>query len=366
MYTIFLFLIPLLAWLVLGKLIFKHEFSWGEMAIQAGVTAVVLSVLVMASSHYQTIDEKLVNGVVTKLNARKEACDQTWDDYSDGFCTNEETRRVRDGQTCTTINNKRTCTPKYKTQYRSIYPWEIRYFVKTEISEHEIRRVDAQGAVAPPRFSEIKIGDPVTQSVSYTNYIKGASSTLFNQKYEDVPPIAYPDIYDYYKSRRVIYFGAASNAEFVNQWNEELSKVNSDIRKTGANAIIAVTNQNQDWAERLAQAWDAHNINDLIVVIGVDGENIEWVNVRSWSKNDLVNITIRDEVMNLKTIDKTRINDIIKSSVMEYYDEESMENFEYLAEDIPPPTWLYVIAAIILLVISPLVTLYFSRPTNRF
>jgi hypothetical protein len=336
------------------------------MGIQAAITAGVLSILVMASSHYQTVDEKLVNGVVTKLNARKESCNQNWSDYSDSFCTNETTRSVRNGQTCTTVNKIRTCAPKYKTQYRSIYPWEIKYFVKTEISEHEISRVDRQGATAPPRFSSIKVGDPVTQSVSYTNYIKGASSTLFNQKYEDVPPIAYPDIYDYYNARRVIYFGIPASADFVNKWNEELAKVNSDIRKTGANAIIAVTNQNPDWAERLAQAWDAHNINDLIVVIGADGENIKWVDVRSWSKNDLVNITIRDEVMNLKTIDKTRINDIIKFSVMEYYDEESMDNFEYLAEDIPPPTWLYIIAAIILLVISPLVTYYFSRPTNRF
>lgn len=366
MYITFLFIIPLIIWLVIAKIIFRHEFSWAEMGIQAGVTALVLAFLVMASSHYQTVDEKLVNGVVTKLNARKESCNQMWSDYSDSFCTNEDTRRVRDGQTCTTINNKRTCTPKYKTQYRSIYPWEIRYFVKTEISEHEIDRVDRQGSTTPPRFSSIQVGDPVTQTISYTNYIKGASSTLFNQKYEDVPPIAYPGIYDYYKSRRVIYFGVAASADFVNQWNEELAVVNSDIRKTGANAIIAVTNQTQDWAERLAQAWDAHNINDLIVVIGTDGENIKWVDVRSWSKNDLVNITVRDEIMNLKTIDKTRINDIIKSSVMEFYEEESMDNFEYLAEDIPPPTWLYIIAAIILFVIGPIVTYYFSRPQNRF
>lgn len=366
MYTIFLFIVPLIAWLIIGKIIFRHEFSWSEMGIQAGATAAVLAVLVFASSHYQTVDEKLVNGVVTNLNPRKESCNQTWRDYPDNFCTNEDTRRVRDGQTCSTVNNVRTCRPKYKTQYRSIYPWEIRYFVKTEISEHEISRVDAQGAVTPPRFASIKIGDPVTQMVSYTNYIKGASDTLFNQKYEDVLPIAYPQVYDYYKSRRVIYFGVPSDSKYVEQWNEELAALNADIRKKNANVIIAVTNQTQDWAERLAQAWDAHNINDLVVVIGADGDNIKWVDVRSWSKDDLVDITIRDELLNLGTIDKTRINDIIKSSVMEHYQEQSMDNFEYLAEDIPPPMWLYIVAAIILLIVGPFVTYYFSRPENRY
>lgn len=366
MYTLFLFIVPLLAWIVIGKIIFRHEFSWSEMAMQAGATAAVLTILVFASSHYQTVDEKLINGIVTKLDARKESCNQMWSDFPDSFCTNEETRRVRDGQTCTTVNNKRTCTPKYKTQHRAIFPWEIRYFVKTEISDHEISRVDPQGAVRPPRFSEIKIGDPVTQLVSYTNYIKGASDTLFNQKYEDVPLIAYPGIYDYYKTNRVIYFGTVSDQKFVNEWNDELAELNTEIRKKNVNVIIVVTDQSQDWAERLAQAWDAHNINDLVVVIGADKEYIKWVDVRSWSKDDLVNITIRDELLNIGTVDKTRINDIIKSSVMEHYQGQSMDDFEYLAEDIPPPMWLYIVAAIILLIVGPVVTYYFSRPENRY
>lgn len=366
MYITFLFIVPLLVWLIAAKLIFKHEFSWAEMGVQAGVTAAVLAGLVAMGSHYQTVDYKMVNGVVTDTIAKKKSCNQMWSDLPDSFCTNEDTRLVHDGQTCTTVNKVRTCTPKYKTQYRSIYPWEIRYFVETEISEHEISRVDAQGAVTPPRFAEIAKGDPVTQIVSYTNYIKGAADTLFNQKYEDVPPLAYPDVYDYYKVRRVIYFGAAANAKEVNEWNEQLAVLNADIRKTGANVIIGVTNAKQDWSERLAQAWDAHNINDLVVVLGVDGQDIKWVDVRSWSKSDMVNIEIRDEILNLKVVDKSRINDIIKSSVMEHYKQQPMENFEYLADDIPPPTWIYIIAAIVLLIVTPGVTYYFSRPQNRF
>lgn len=366
MYTVLLFIIPLIAWIIIAKLIFKHEFSWREMGIQAGITSVVLAILVAMGTHYQTVDYKMVNGVVTDLNARKETCNQYWSDFSDSFCTNEQTRSVRDGQTCTTVNNVRTCTPKYKTQYRSIYPWEIRYFVTTDISSHEISRVDNQGAVVPPRFAEIQKGDPVTQLVSYTNYIKGAADTLFNQKYEDVPPLAYPKIYDYYKVRRVIYFGTPSNSDDVAEWDEQLAVLNADIRKTGANVIIGVTNSTQDWAERLAQAWDAHNINDLVVVLGVNDNVIDWVDVRSWSENDIVNIQIRDEILNLNVVDKTKINDIIKSAILEHYKQQPMETFEYLAADIPPPTWMYIIAAIILLLVTPAVTYYFTRPQNRF
>ncbi len=367
MYYLALFVIPLLVWIAIAKIIFKHEFSLTEMGFQAVITSVVLLMLTLAASEYQTRDTKIVNGVVSALTPKKQSCNQMWSDWQDSFCTNQDTRSVRDGETCTTINNKRTCTPKYKTQYRSVFPWERRYFVATDINiSYEIDRVDAQGATTPPRFAMIKLNDPVSITESYTNYIKGAADTLFNQKYEDVPPIAYPKVYDYYNIRRVIYFGTPGNSSFVEQWNKEVAKLNSDIRKTGANVIINVVGGTPDWAERLAQAWDAHNINDVVVTIGVQGDSINWVDVRSWSKNDLVDIEIRDEIMNLKVVDKTRINDIIKKSVETHYEQQSMEDFAYLAEDIPPPTWLFVIVAIILLVVTPLTTLYFSNPNNPF
>lgn len=366
-YYLLLFVIPLIAWAAIAKLIFKHEFSWNEFGIQVGFTSAVLLMLVFAGTSFQTSDYKIVNGVVTELKPRKESCDQYWSDWPDNFCTNQDTRRVRDGQTCTTVNDKRTCTPKYKTQYKSVFPWETRYFVYSDIpTSYEISRVDAQGSIVPPRFSSVKVGDPVSTTESYTNYIKGAASTLFNQKYEDVPPIAYPEVYDYYNIRRVIYFGTPGSANFVNEWNKELAILNSAVRKTGANVIINVVGEQPDWAERLAQAWDAHNINDVIVTIGVDGENIVWADVRSWSKNDLVDIEIRDEIMNLKVVDKTRINGIIKTSIESHYEQQSMEDFEYLEEDIPPPTWMFVIIGIILLIVTPLITLYFSKPTNNF
>lgn len=373
--TILLFLIPLVAWMLIAKIKFAHEFTWEEMAIQGMITGVAITILSAAGYHSQTSDTMLVNGVVTKTEAKKGICDQTWDDFPDSFCTNQYTRRVRDGQTCTTVNKVRTCTPKYKTQYRSVYPWEIRYFVASDIStSYEITRVDAQGVTPPPRFAEIKVGDPVTTTVEYTNYIKGASETLFNQKYEDVPPIAYPKVYDYYKARRVIYFGVAANADFVQQWDRDLAVLNADIRKTKANVIINVVGESQDWAERLAQAWDAHNINDVVVTIGVSDNRVTWVDVRSWSSNELVDINIRDAILNIGVIEPFAINNAIKTAIVENYKIQDMSDFEYLAEDIPPPTWLYILVGIILFIVTPVTTWFLSnnnvaspgKTTNRF
>jgi hypothetical protein len=364
--TILLFLIPVFAWLAIAKLLFKHEFTFQEMAIQAAVTSVVIAGLMVSGFNSMVQDTKMVNGAVTQMDPRKESCSQMWRDWPDGFCTNQQTRSVRDGQTCTTVNNKRTCTPKYKTQYRSVYSWERRYFVKTDLpSTYEIKRVDAQGVNTPPRFAEVQLGDPVSNVITYTNYIKGAADTLFNQKYEDVPPLAYPKLYDYYKTRRVIYFGTPADSKTVEQWNAELSVMNTEIRKTGANVIINVTGGTPDWAERLAQAWDAHNINDVVVTIGVGtNQQIGWVDVRSWSSNELVDITIRDEIMNIGVVDPQKINYVIKTAVTDHYKLRDMEEFEYLAEDIPAPTWVYILAAIVLLIVTPAVTWFLSNNDN--
>lgn len=363
-YYIFLFIIPVLMWIGFAKIYFKHEFTLTEMGFQAVVSIFIISGLFALGSHSQTSDTMLVNGVVTELNPRKETCKIGWSDYQDSFCTEYRIRSVRDGQTCSTINGKRSCTPKYKTQYNYIYSWEQRYFVKTDINEtHEIKREDRQGAVTPKRFSEINIGDPVTKSVSYTNYIRGASSSLFNEQLpaDVLPPLSYPKVRDYYKANRVIFTGTETNSKFQQEWNEELAIVNSNVRKTGANIILVVTGYDRSFSEKLAQAWEAHNINDVIVMIGVSDENISWVDVRSWSSNEMVNVTIRDELLDLKTLDKDKINSILENAVTEYYSGRDMSEFEYLADDIPPPWWAMALAIFILFVFSPAVTWLLSN-----
>jgi hypothetical protein len=361
--TIFLFLIPLAVWLIVAKAIFKHEFTLQEMGIQGGITAVALIALSFAGYHSQTRDYMLVNGVVTQLDPQRRNCPIGWQDFTDNFCTEYYTRTVQRGQTCTTNSQGvRMCTPNYVTQYNYIYPWEQRYFVRSTLRSFEIDRVDRQGSNTPPRFAQVNVGDPVSGMVAYTNYIQGAAHTLFNQQMEDVPPIAYPRIYDYYHVRRVIYYGTPSSSEFVESWNRDLAILNSAIAPTQANVIINVVGENQSWAEGLAQAWDAHNINDVVISIGLADERISWVDVRSWSSNHLVNITIRDEIMNLGVIEPERINAIIRQAIENYYEYQPMENFEYLADDIAPPIWVYILAGIILLIVTPAVTIYFSTP----
>lgn len=362
-YYTFLFFIPVVVWIFVAKIFIKHKFSYAEMSIQASSALLVFFIIFSAGYKSQTHDVKFVNGVVTDLNPKQQNCPWGWRDFTDSFCTEYRTRTVPDGQTCSTNSNgNRTCRTNYKTQYNYIYEWERRYFVNTDIDKtYEIKRIDPQGVNYPPRFSEINVGDPVTAQVNFVNYIKGASDSLLNQKFQEVAEISYPNVRDYYKANKVIYTNYPVSNDSWSDWNQDIQQLNSDIQKTGANVIVVVTGHSQVWADQLAQGWDAHNINDIVVTIGMQQDQISWVDVKSWSKNEITNIEIRDNILDLVQLDKQKINAIIKKAVIDNYEMRPMSDFEYLADDIPPPMWAIILAVFWLLVVTPLTTFIFHK-----
>lgn len=361
---ILLFTIPVVAWVLIAKLCLGISFSWPEAALQATVTSAVICFVFFAGSHHQTSDVKFVNGVVKKLEPRNRSCPGGWSSYKDSHCTEYRTRTVKISEICSSNSNGiTTCTPVYDTEYKYTYGWERRFFVHADYSApykdtvYEIARVDAQGNNTPPRFSDTKIGSPVTKQVSYTNYIKAASSSLFSEKEPgDSVVLAYPRVSQGWLANRVIVSGVKVNADTWKQWNKDMMHLNSGLRDTGANAIVVLTSSGPEFSEMLARAWHAHNINDVVTVIGLQDKKIDWIDVTSWSDNSLVNIGIRDRIMDLEKFDMSQISTIIQEEVASNFDLKDMTDFEYLADDITPPTWIYVLAFLILLVITPMTT----------
>lgn len=362
---ILFYLVPLAIWLIVAKYYFDYHFTWPELGIQSAVTSIVIILVFVIGNAQQTSDYEFRNGYVTETKPVTQNCPWGWRSTTDSFCTEYRTRVVKTGESCSTNSNGvRTCTPIYDTEYNYIYDWERRYFVETTLGQREVPRVDRQGVNTPERFSQISVNDPVAGHVQVTNYIKGAASSLFNEQFVEVAEISYPRITDIYKSNRVIYTAYPVDPDYWREWNEDIMEVNRNIRDTGANAIVVVTGHDKIWAEQLAQGWDAHNINDVIVVIGMSNEQIDWVDVRSWSNSQLVNIEIRDEILNLGTIDKDTINTIIETSIQDNYKLRDMTEFEYLADDIETPFWVYIVAMLVLLVITPLMSYMFIRIIN--
>ena len=62
---------------------------------------------------------------------------------------------------------------------------------------------------------------------------------------------------------------------------------------------------------------------------------------------DAVNVSLRNDLMESKTLDVNRTVGIIASNVSQYYERKPMEDFEYLADEAVPSTWVMVLALII-------------------
>lgn len=367
MYALF-FIIPILVWIIVAKTLLHFSFTWKEVAVQAGATSVVIAVLFLLGNIGQTYDVMFVNGNVESLEPRKRDCPWGWTSFQDSHCTEYRTRSVKVGESCSTDSKGyRSCTPIYDTEYNYDYDWERRYFVHADYepysdSTYEVARIDPQGVNTPPAFEAINIGDPTTKQISFTNYIRAASASLFAEEAPgEETVIAYPSVRNGWRANRVLVAGVEFDNNLWKQWNDDMMRLNSELREKQANAIVMVTGGSQSAAEMLARAWEAHNINDVVTTIGVDGETVEWVDVRSWSRNSLVDVEIRDGILNLGKLDIAEINAIIENSIKNNFELRSMDEFEYLAEEITPPLWVMILAGIILLIVTPAITYVFHK-----
>lgn len=362
--TPFYFLIPVIAWIAFAKFWLKHHFSVKELAAQAVLSVFAIGLLFMTSDLVQTGSTKLVNGEVTAMRPVKKSCPVGWVSFPDDHCTNYYTRMVKSGEVCSTDSKgNRSCTDTYTTEYWHVYPWERRYFVDSDIPEtFEIDRVDAQGVNTPPRFAQVMKGDPVTVERFYRNYIRAAADTLFRNEKVEPLKITYPRVFDYYRVDRVIYDGVQADTAVRTEWNRTISDLNRDVRKTGANVILVLTSQPEAYAERLAFTWRGHNINDVVVTLGVDadGQRVSWADVRSWSGESLVNVRIKDAITGLGRVSPAEINEAIKAAVSESYKLRDMKEFEYLKHDIPTPAITLIIAFLLVFVATPGLTYIFA------
>ena len=363
--TLLFFLVPVIIWLLFAKFWLKHDFSLKELGVQAVLSIIVLAGLFWASDRIQTGSTKIVNGEVTQLRPVKKSCPVGWVTYTDDHCTDYISRNVKVNEVCSTDNKgNKSCTDITETQYNYTYPWERRYFVDTDIDHvFEIKRVDGQGVFTPPRFSSIQISDPVSREIFYKNYIRAAVNTLFKAGEAEIVETRYPRVFDYYNLNRVIYDGVTTTPADMNEWNKSVAYMNRDLRGIGANVIIVVTDKPEAYADGLAFTWGGHNINDVVVTIGMaDNENnISWVDVRSWSAQSLVNVQIKDAITKIGMVDHDRINEAIMTAVNAGYTLQDMEAFSYLKDDISLPVTTIILALMMILVFTPLITFYFSR-----
>lgn len=297
----------------------------------ATITYIMLSVgLHFAVKQSQGIETMVLNGYVTKKQQERTSCSHS---YS---CN------------CRTVKSGKTTTTKCDTCYEHTHDYD--WVVYSSLGDYTyINTIDRQGKEEPPRFTSVKIGEAYSIEQQYFSYIKASPLSVFKdyKEYDKEPIPSQPKVYDYYRLKHVVDWKSEyKNTQEVNTLlTQALATTSGKIK---ANAIVIFYGGSESIVNATRVKTLGGRINDVTIFINADvNGNIRKVHAYSWSKNDIVHVKLRDDILAMKTIDNQKLVDIINNDLLKYYKHRSNEEFAYLEHNIQFPVWYYVMQGIL-------------------
>lgn len=313
-----------IVWTVAVKL-FPHTISWKEGALMLGIQSILMVVVYYGSLYGKGYDVQILNGQVTNKYSEHVSCEHS---YS---CNCR--------QSCSRSGKSRTCHEVCSTCYE--HSFDVDWVVKSDIGSTDISRVNRQGTKEPPRWSAVYIGEPFAKESSYYNYIKASPFSIFNRK--DVENVTetpdYPSVKDYYKINRVIDFHSdyVHDEKFNTLLNERMKTLGPTKK---VNLVVVLHSLDKNFEEAYKNKNLGGKINDVTLLLNVDKEgNINSVNAYSWSKDDLLNIKLRDAILDIGKFDDEKVSQAIGNIIVQSYEGRDIKEFEYLDSEVELPEW---------------------------
>lgn len=348
------------------KFALRFNISWVELVVQLFSGTAVLSLIWWGGNAMTGMDTEILNGSVTGKHAWQFSCHtNTSNPCQNGYMCHIHT-------VCTGSGKDRSCHTESDTCY--VYPWEKNWYVDTNLPNKtvEIDRIDKQGRFEPERYHSAKVGDPASQTHSYKNLVRAASSTLYrddlaketaNQSLLPEYPVK---IVDYYRIDRIITPNSILKTEAA--WNNEMSKILAKLGPTKQMnmVVVIVDGAQKDYPFGLRSFWKGFKKNDAILVIGTNKGVIAWAEVMSWSKAPIFDFKMRSMLLDyqgksVNDIDPTELFSKVYTVSNENFVRRSMSDFEYLRSDIPPPSWLVWLSTIVAVIFGIGTSILFQK-----
>lgn len=353
METLMLLLVFPLVWPWIAKRIWHRTITWPEMGLHIVIAAGLTAGVWFSGLAVKTMDMEILNGEVTGKHRQKVSCEHSYQcNCRPVFDTDSE------GNTRTSIE----CDTCYEHGH------DVDWNIYSNIGNFTIDRIDRQGVQEPPRWTLVQKGQPVAKQHMFVNYIRAVPESLFHRDSsikerfaELIPP--YPDnVYDYWHVDRVI--GVGVKIPELREWNRELEEVLRELGpKKQANVVVVFVNTtNTMYAHALEEAWLGGKKNDIVIVFGTTTyPKIDWVYVMSWTDDQLFKVKLRDELWHLGIVDRGKTLESIKRNTLSSFMRKPMADFEYLKDEIEPPLWVLILAALCAVGGSIALTIFFHR-----
>lgn len=335
-----LLLFPL-AWPFIAKRIWHNSINWTEMTIQIVGVCVLVVATWQLGVYGQTSDTEIWNGQIVSK------------DRDHGHYVRSYDCNCR--QSCSGSGSSRSCHQVCSTCYEDHYT--VTWTANTTAGNLQFDHKDSTwksvyNSPDPAPYTNCKKGQPASREHSYTNYVQAVPESLFNDDselntYADKVP-AYPRVYNFYKIDRVLQVG--TGYKYAATLNDQLNDALKTLGPLKQANIIVILTDIADPSYRFAveRAWLGGEKNDIIVFLGLDKDTIIWADVMTWALNEgneLFHVTLRDELVALGTVeDVNAVSSAVVNNVKGLYDRPNMSDYEYLKDEISPPTWVIILA----------------------
>jgi len=308
----------------------------------------VAGILVITGAFYgargaATADTEIWNGMITA----KSRDHGTYEESYKCRCHNvtKSSGSGKDRRTWT----EEECDTCYRTHYT------VKWDCQSTVGSFRIDSADSTSRSVynlpnPPRWISIQVGDPAAASHHYTNYIQAVPDSLFSPSSPALKAkfagllAPYPiEVFDFYRINRFVTPGFS--VPDAPQWNLDISNM---LRTLGpqkqVNAIVVIAKtEDPNYEYALRDAWDGANKNDVVLLIGSKmWPKIDFVRVISWTKNETFKVELRDSILELENIERTKVMSILQAQITKNFERRHMREFKYLEGQIDPPDWLLI------------------------
>lgn len=358
--TILLYTVAFMIFPIVGGLFFRYylhySYTWKEFAANVAIVLIAVTTVLSIGLFGKTTDTELLNGEITGKQ-------RVHDTYQESYQCNCRT-------VCTGSGDSRSCSTVCDTCWRTIYT--VEWFATSTVGKILFARRESQSrsvylAADPKAYTDCVIGEPASVASSFTNYVKATPSSLFHSNDQSNHPIpAYPGVHSFYKVNRVISVGNVGNRQTIIDLNGALNDALKSLgKKKQVNIIVVVTRINDPtYKFAVENAWLGGKKNDVVVFLGVNGDDITWADAMTWAKNagnELFVVKLRDRLIAAGKFESNTIADAITSTITTDFTRPKMADYEYLIDDIEISTWSLLVALLLSIGLSLGLTFIFHK-----
>jgi len=255
-------------------------------------------------------------------------------------------------QTCTDSDgNSYSCNCVEVCPHVHDYWWSVDVSTGDRIT---MRSCEPNKHNSPKAWDDAYVGEPASVEHLYTNYLLADPDSVFRQS-ADLDGAAsapsYPGVHSHYKANQALNLGTKMPKA---EWDMALRELNADLGAGKQVNVIVIATDGDDprYADVVERAWLYGKKNDLVFVLGTEGDRdtISWARVVTISRVESLKIKVRDEMPGKKLSDVEGTVGFIRDLTYNEFERTPMAEFEYLMSAAKPKPWmlwlLYIVAIV--------------------